>query len=85
MAQSTETFVDLLDCWPSRAVIARDVDVPYETVVSWARRNSVPARYWRPLVRSAKMNKLAITIDRFQAIADRQSVARSHTQRTTHG
>lgn len=50
------SFAELLSLWPSLSRIAADLDVPYDTVIAWKRRNSVPYEYWNALTASAIQN-----------------------------
>lgn len=46
-------FADLLTRWTGLGILGRDLGVPYDTVASWKRRNSIPAAYWPAIVLSA--------------------------------
>ena len=55
---------ELCNLWPSDAELARDLGVPYPTVAAWKQRGSIPAPYWRQLVRAAKVRHLSqVTAD----------------------
>jgi hypothetical protein len=47
----------ILDLWRSDADLARDLDLPYPTVAAWRQRGSIPAIYWRSLLRAAKRRR----------------------------
>jgi hypothetical protein len=51
------TFRNLLNCWPSLTVLARDLDCSQNTVASWLHRDSVPAQRWPDLVAAARRRK----------------------------
>jgi hypothetical protein len=53
-----QSFAELLSLWPSLARIAAELEVPYDTVIAWKRRNSVPYEYWTALTASALQNNL---------------------------
>lgn len=40
--------------WPATADLGRDLGVPYPTVSAWKQRGSIPAEYWRDVVRAAR-------------------------------
>jgi hypothetical protein len=55
---------ELCNVWPSDADLARDLGVPYPTVAAWKQRGSIPASYWRRLLRAAKARRLTqVTAD----------------------
>ena len=43
-----------MGAWPDCAALARDMGVPYGTVVAWKRRRNVPPAYWLDLIEAAK-------------------------------
>lgn len=53
----------LLERWPSRAVIAQDLDVPYPTVGTWYRTGSVPQWYFTALLASAAARGIPLTAE----------------------
>jgi len=53
-----QSFAELLLRWPSLAQISAELGVPYDTVIAWKRRNSVPYEYWTALVASAQQNEI---------------------------
>jgi hypothetical protein len=55
---------ELCALWPSDAHLARDLAVPYPTVAAWKQRDSIPAAYWRDLVRAAhRRGRPELTLD----------------------
>jgi predicted PhzF superfamily epimerase YddE/YHI9 len=54
----------LIKQWPSRAVLADDVGVRTGTVNQWARRNTIPAKYHVPVLRSAASRAIEIDAQR---------------------
>lgn len=54
-----------MSTWPGgRAGLRRDVAVPKDTVDSWARRNSIPARHWKAVAEAAARRDLSeITVE----------------------
>jgi len=47
-------FADLMMLWPQLTFISEDLDVPYDTVIAWKRRNSIPFEYWQGMIDSAR-------------------------------
>ena len=47
------SFRDVLRLWPRISDAAQDLDLPYERVSQWAKRNSIPPEYWPDLIRAA--------------------------------
>jgi len=48
-----DSFRSILDRWKSMAGLSRDLDLPYFTIASWRRRDSVPQIYWEALEAAA--------------------------------
>jgi hypothetical protein len=48
-----QNVADIFGLWPSDAEVARDIGVSYPTVSSWKQRGSIPAAYWRRVIRAA--------------------------------
>jgi hypothetical protein len=66
-----QSFANLLSLWPSLARISDELAVPYDTVMAWKRRNSVPYEYWSALMASAKRNKIrGISMELLAAAAE---------------
>lgn len=52
--ESRRVFTNwIIDQWPERAALARDVGLPEVNVRMWAYRGSIPARYWPALADAA--------------------------------
>jgi hypothetical protein len=45
---------DIFSAWPSDADLGRDLGVPYPTISAWKQRDSIPATYWRDIIRAAR-------------------------------
>ena len=45
---------ELFAVWPSDADLGRDIGIPYPTVSAWKQRGSIPAAYWRDIIRAAR-------------------------------
>jgi hypothetical protein len=66
--------------WPSDAELARDLGVPYPTVAAWKQRGSIPASYWRRLLRAAKARRLTqVTADLLTDLHARKDIGTSGT------
>lgn len=52
------TAAEIIDLWPSRADLARDLDVSYQTVSKWRLRRSIPPAYWKRLLISASTHAI---------------------------
>lgn len=50
---SFATHRQIIEAWPDRMALAKDVGVGYETAKKWHQRNSIPPEKWREVVRSA--------------------------------
>ena len=48
-----QTVSDIFALWRSDADLGRDIGLPYPTVAAWKQRGSIPAAYWRDLIRAA--------------------------------
>src|SRR4030088_1719667 len=49
-----DSFRKVLDCWPSLAELAKDINEPYHAVYAWWRSNSVPRWHFPALLKSAE-------------------------------
>lgn len=59
-----KSISEVFSVWPSDADLGRDIGVSYPTVSSWKQRGSIPAAYWRDIIRAAcKRNHPEITAD----------------------
>ena len=57
-------IADIFSVWPSDADLGRDIGVSYPTVSAWKQRGSIPAAYWRDIIRAArKRNHPEITAE----------------------
>ncbi len=54
---------DILDMWPSRAELARDLDEASVTVRQWGRNNSIPGKADVGLVSAAKRRGFMLTFE----------------------
>jgi len=63
-------YAAVLAQWPDLAALARDLSLPYETVVSWSRRDSVPEPHWESISEAARLRGIrGVTYARFRSIA----------------
>lgn len=47
-------FVDVIDQWPTMAMLASDTGISYDRVKKWRQRNSIPADAWKSVLRAAR-------------------------------
>lgn len=47
------SYREILRLWPTISEAAQDLDLPYERVSQWAKRDSIPPEYWTDLLRAA--------------------------------
>ena len=52
--------------------LARCVRATGDAVRNWKRRNSIPPRYWLPLVEAAQARGIALSVDDLAEIARRR-------------
>jgi hypothetical protein len=45
---------DVFAFWPTDADLGRDIGISYPTVSAWKQRGSIPAPYWRDVIRAAR-------------------------------
>ena len=41
---------EVIDCWPTRAALGRELKVPGWMVRQWAYRGRIPSAYWMKMV-----------------------------------
>jgi hypothetical protein len=59
-----QSVADIFALWRSDADLGRDIGLPYPTVAAWKQRGSIPAAYWRDLIRAAQgRGHLNVTAD----------------------
>ena len=63
------TFEDVINLWPSLIDMAEDLQVEYETVRQWKRRNRIPQEYFFLLRRVAHERGLKLNADDILRIA----------------
>ena len=54
MEKAMKRMTDVFSAWPSDADLGRDIGMPYSTVSAWKQRGSIPATYWRDIIRAAR-------------------------------
>jgi hypothetical protein len=52
-ALGAEDFREIIDLWPSQLALATDLRLPPASVRGWRYRNTIPAKWWTPLLESA--------------------------------
>lgn len=69
--QIPQTFVDVIDLWPSRPELARDLGFTIGRVQKWADRNKIPPEHWNILIKAAgKRGYWQVTPRRLTTIAE---------------
>lgn len=53
----------IIDLWPSRSELARDIGVEPSTVRQWYHRGSIPSDYWSPIAESAEERRIPVWIE----------------------
>ena len=67
-----ETFTDIIDLWPSTAVLAEDLGEKPARVRKWRQRNSIPSSEWVAIIDAAKRRKLrGVTAEKLTQLASR--------------
>ena len=83
--EKSSTVRDLIDLWPTRAVLADDImrqmhwmKVTAAQVHKWAQAQSIPARYHQAILLSAVERDLPVTAE---SIVRAHSLQREQTER----
>lgn len=67
------SVAEIFDLWPTDADLGRDIGISYPTVSAWKQRGSIPASYWRDIVRAARRRGInQVTADLLAEIHARQ-------------
>jgi hypothetical protein len=45
---------DIFQIWETLADMARDLDLPYQTVAKWAQRKRIPSEFWALVIERAE-------------------------------
>lgn len=65
---------DIFGIWTSLADMARDLDLPYQTVAKWAQRERIPSGAWAAVITAAKAQGKPLTFEQLaRANPPRQS------------
>lgn len=62
----------ITSAWPSLRTLAADLAIPESRIKMWRRADSIPARYWAPLVEAAQARGIALSVDDLAEIARRR-------------
>jgi hypothetical protein len=49
-----KSIADVFSVWPTDAELGRDIGISYPTLSAWKQRGSIPAAYWRDIIRAAR-------------------------------
>jgi len=67
---------DIFQIWDSLADMARDLDLPYQTVAKWAQRERIPSEAWSAVIEAAKLEGHELTFEQLaKANPPRQSAS----------
>lgn len=59
-----KSVADIIDALGGNAAVARSLDVPPSTISEIKRRNSLPSKYFRPIITLAEQKEVAwVTAD----------------------
>jgi hypothetical protein len=53
--------------WSSLAEMARDLDLPYQTVAKWAQRERIPSESWAAVIEAARKAGHKLTFEQLAA------------------
>lgn len=75
------TFAQIIECWENKAVLADDLDMPYERVAQWYKRNSIRPKYWQAIVDAAARRGYAcVTMEALTAAASAGSLGHARAR-----
>lgn len=52
---------DIFKYWETLADLARDVEVPYQTVAKWSQRGRIPSEFWGRVIEAASRRGRKLT------------------------
>ena len=63
-----ESVSDVFAIWPTAAAMAKDLELPYQTVAKWRQRGRIPQDAWIRLIEcAAKRERLLTAADLLRA------------------
>jgi hypothetical protein len=71
------TFREVVALWPSPDALASDLGAGVAAARKWSHRNSIPAEWWLPLLRTDVARKAGLTADDLAALAAARNEART--------
>jgi hypothetical protein len=66
------SFRDVVDLWPTRVQLARDLNLSYQTVVSWHVRDAIAPRHWHAIVAAAETRGIPLSYTRLRTIHNKR-------------
>jgi hypothetical protein len=63
-----ETVDDIFAIWDSVADMARDLDMPYQTVSKWQQRARIPYESWEAVIKAAGVEGYELTFEQLAKI-----------------
>lgn len=71
MHEGPTSFREIVNEWPSMAVLAEDLGVTYEVVRKWRQRRSIPPDHWERLLLAARRRRVRLRAQDLIRIAAR--------------
>jgi hypothetical protein len=63
------SFKEIIELWPTRAQLARAIDIKAEVVVKWHQRDFIPPEYWLRIVSASSEFSQPVTLYALAALA----------------
>jgi hypothetical protein len=63
------SFRAVIDLWPSKAQLARDIGCAESRVQKWSVRNSIPAEWWLRLINAAHRRGYKVSFEDLAGLA----------------
>ena len=71
-----ETFIEVIDLWPSVMDLAVDAGVEYPRAQSWRQRDNIPPKHWNAVIAAARRRKIrGVSLQLFANLAERAVAA----------
>lgn len=72
MADSLETFRNVIELWNSRDALASDVGARDRAVSKWWQRDSIPSTWWPRVLATEKAKAAGLSAELFMRLASKQ-------------
>lgn len=70
-----ESFVDVIDSWPSLSDLASDIGRKYDTVCKWRSRGKIPDDAWQDLLIAARRRRIRLNASDLIALSAQKPYA----------